>query len=65
MAVYFDHRLDSAGPSGINTEVCWYRGGAALLAVATYNEDTGGSVSIFNEEVSVRHLPVVETLCDA
>lgn len=52
MAVYFDHRLDSAGPSGINTDVSWYSGGAALVAVASYNEDTGGTLNIFSEEVS-------------
>jgi hypothetical protein len=49
--VYFDHRLDSAGPGGINNEVAWY-GGGVLLAVASYIEGTGGSVTIFNEEAS-------------
>ncbi|XP_076446737.1 intraflagellar transport protein 140 homolog [Babylonia areolata] len=59
MAVYFDHRLDSAGPSGINNEIYWYKGGTALLAVASYNEDTGGTLNIFNEEgEKLQHKPI-------
>ncbi|KAK7111421.1 intraflagellar transport protein 140 homolog [Littorina saxatilis] len=59
MAVYFDHRLDSAGPSGINTDVSWYSGGAALVAVASYNEDTGGTLNIFSEEgEKLQHKPI-------
>lgn len=50
MAVYFDHRLESAGPAGINNEISWFSGGAVLLAVASYSEGSGGSVNIFNEE---------------
>lgn len=59
MAVYFDHRLDSAGPSGINTDISWYCGGAALLAVSSYIEGTGGTVNIFNEEGErIQHRPL-------
>lgn len=51
MAVYFDHRLDSAGPSDINRDFAWSQGTTALLAVASESNGGGGTVNIFNEEV--------------
>lgn len=59
MAVYFDHRLECAGPSGINTDIQWCTGAATLLAVASYSEGTGGTVNIFNEEVALKVINVL------
>ncbi|KAH9494870.1 hypothetical protein Btru_015870 [Bulinus truncatus] len=49
MAVYFDHCLDTEG-AGINTDIGWLKNNFSLLAVLSYGEDRGGSVSLFTEE---------------
>lgn len=54
MAVYFDHRLDTER-SGINTDVSWFSGNP-LLAVTSFNDETGGSVNLFLEEVCLKLL---------
>ncbi len=59
MAVYFDHRAQ-APFSGQNTDLQWHKS-YALLATATFNESGGGSVIIYQEEVTnndgIRLLP--------
>ena len=47
MAVYFDHRLETA-PGTINTDLSWFSG-APLLAVTSYGEENGGFVTLYNE----------------
>ncbi|XP_041362442.1 intraflagellar transport protein 140 homolog [Gigantopelta aegis] len=47
MAVYFDHRLETA-PGTISTELSWFSG-APLLAVTSYGEENGGFVTLYNE----------------
>lgn len=49
MAVHFDHRLDTEG-AGINVNIGWLKS-SPILAVFSNNEDHGGSVRLFNEEV--------------
>ena len=50
MAVFFDHRVQS--PQGLQiTEIVWHKT-HSVLAVAGFNQSTGGVVSVFQEEVS-------------
>ena len=49
MAVHFDHRLNT-DDAGINIDIGWLQT-SPILAVLSYSEDKGGTVSLFNEEV--------------
>ena len=49
MAVYFDHRVQAVQP-GTVSDFAWHKT-YPLVAVATYNETSGGSVNIYQDEV--------------
>ncbi|GFO12432.1 intraflagellar transport protein 140 homolog, partial [Plakobranchus ocellatus] len=57
MAVHFDHRLNTED-AGINIDIGWLQT-SPILAVLSYSEDRGGSVSLFNEEgEKLPHKPI-------
>uniref|UniRef100_T1IR84 Uncharacterized protein n=1 Tax=Strigamia maritima TaxID=126957 RepID=T1IR84_STRMM len=49
MAVYFENRVETGSTSAIHTNLCWHKL-HPLLAIASYAEDLGGYVSLYNEE---------------
>uniref|UniRef100_A0A8C7E0Z2 Intraflagellar transport 140 n=1 Tax=Naja naja TaxID=35670 RepID=A0A8C7E0Z2_NAJNA len=49
MAVYIDHRIEALESCGPHTHITWHRL-QPLLAVASINANSGGSVDIFQEQ---------------
>ncbi|GFS01827.1 intraflagellar transport protein 140 homolog [Elysia marginata] len=60
MAVHFDHRLNT-DDAGINIDIGWLKN-SPILAVLSYSEDRGGTVSLFNEEgEKLQHKPIAHS----
>lgn len=51
MAVYFDTKVNTVQP-GINTGLYFHQE-QPLLAVTSYDNGTGGAVSLYNKQVSI------------
>ena len=52
MSLYFDCQIENPSDNVINTKISWHPL-ATCLAVASYSEEKGGSVHVYNGEVNL------------
>lgn len=52
MTLYFDTKVQFLDANAVSTECAWHKQ-QPLFAVASYNQDRGASVTIFDDTVSM------------